>query len=83
MKKIVINKDFAFIYLNPNFYNKESILTTINQYKDFINSSISQLGKYYVVKIERKTNDYSLETLANEISNYILSIEFELNQSNK
>ena len=77
MKKIVYQENFAFIYLNTEFYNKQKIKTAISNYKDFIEYNLGELGKYFVLKISLKTNDYTLKTLAEEISNYILSEEYQ------
>ena len=76
MKKIVLKDDFAFVYLNKLFYTKELILDTINDYKDFFNASISEVGKYVVLKIEKKNDDYSLDVLAKEYLNLLLSKEY-------
>jgi hypothetical protein len=83
MKKIVYQKEFAFIYLNTEFYNKQKIEIAISNYTDFITHTIGKLGKYLVVKISLKNNDYTLKTLAEEISNYILSEEYQTKWENK
>ena len=75
MKKIVLKDNFAFIYLNKNIYSKESILEAIEIYKEFFKSSITQLGDYTTVKIEPIDTEYEIQVLANEFSNYILSLE--------
>lgn len=75
MKKIVIQENFAFVYLNSNFYTKKSITVALEVYKDFFKGYLSQLGKYNVVKIEKLNNDFTLEQLANEFLNYVLSEE--------
>jgi hypothetical protein len=83
MKKIVYQKEFAFIYLNTEFYNKQKIEIAISNYTDFVTHTIGELGKYLVVKISLKNNDHTLKTLAQEISNYILSEEYQTKWENK
>ena len=77
MKKIVYQKEFAFIYLTNEFYNKKQILTAISNYTDFVTHSLGELGKYLVLKISLKNDEYTLQTLAEEISNFILSEEYQ------
>jgi hypothetical protein len=77
MKKIVYQENFAFIYLNTEFYNKKKIEIAISNYKDFVEHNLGELGKYFVLKISLKTNDFKLQKLAEEISNYILSEEYQ------
>lgn len=75
MKKIVIKDNFAFVYLNSSFYTKKAIMSALEIYKDFFKGYLSELGKYNVVKIEKLNNDFTLEALANEFLNYVLSEE--------
>ena len=78
MKKIVIKDNFAFVYLNSNFYTKASIISALDVYKDFFKANLAEnLGKYSVVKIEKINDDFSLEELANEFLNYVLSNEHQ------
>lgn len=76
MKKIVIKDSFAFIYLNKEFYNPVSIKISLNQYSEFVNSSISELGKYYVIKLDLMDYSFTFKEIANEITNYIMSEEY-------
>ncbi len=82
MKKIVYQENFAFIYLNTEFYNKQKINQAISNYTDFIEHSLGELGKYFVLKISLKNDDYTLKKLAEEISNYILSEEYQKSREN-
>lgn len=77
MKKIVLKDNFAFIYLNKNFYTKANILTTLELYKEFFKASLTELGNYTTVKIENTNKDHTLKTLANEFSNYLIAQEYE------
>ncbi len=77
MKKIVLKDNFAYVYLNMNFYSKDKILQTLNVYKEFFKSSITELGKYFVVKIEKLDENFSLEQLSKEFANYLLAQEYE------
>jgi hypothetical protein len=77
MKKIVLQNGFAFVYLNSSFYNKDCILSSIETYKEFFSAHFSQLGKYFIVKIEN-ISDHETKTLAEEFSNYLLSQEYQL-----
>ena len=77
MKKIVYQKEFAFIYLTKEFYNKNQIDKAVSNYTDFVTHSLGELGKYLVLKISLKNDDYTLKTLAEEISNFILSEEYQ------
>jgi hypothetical protein len=83
MKKIVYQENFAFIYLNTEFYNKQKIETAISNYTDFVQFNLGELGKYFVLKISLKNNDYTLKTLSEEISNFILSEEYQNQGGNK
>lgn len=83
MKKIIIKDNFAFLYLSDLFYKKEAILTTIKIYDEFVSASFSNLGNYFVIKFELKSLDYKLEKIVNEFSNYLLSVEYELNSLEK
>lgn len=83
MKKIVIQDNFAFLYFNSQFYTNEAILRTIEVYCDFVQTSLKQVGKYFVLKIEPKNNDYSLLQLCDEISNYLLSEEHKIKEGDK
>lgn len=75
MKEMIVKEDFAFIYLNNQIYSQKSINTSLHEYNDFVKSSITTLGNYHVLKIESKTQEYSVETLSNELLNHILNTE--------
>lgn len=83
MKKIVITKNFGLLYFNSEFYTKEAILRTIEVYYDFVQTSLKKIGKYFVLKIESKTKDYSLLELCDEICNYLLSEEHKIKEGEK
>ncbi|NQZ85248.1 MAG: hypothetical protein HRU03_06020 [Nanoarchaeales archaeon] len=78
MKKIVYQEKFAFIYLTKEFYNINQIGAAISNYKDFIEHNIGELGKYFVLKISLKNDDYTLKMISEEILNYILSEEYQI-----
>ncbi len=80
MKKIVFKDNFAFIYLNKKFYKKYNIINTLEIYNEFFKSSISEIGNYITIKIEKINNDYSLNILAKEFANYLISKEYEKNE---
>jgi hypothetical protein len=77
MKQLVLKDNFAYLYLNVNFYSTEKILNTLVVYKEFFKPSTSELGKYFVVKIEKLDENFSLEELAREFLNYLISKEYE------
>ncbi|MCA9459896.1 MAG: HxsD-like protein [Nanoarchaeota archaeon] len=80
VKKIVIQNGFAFVYFLSSFYTKESILNSVTVYSQFFKAEVSQVGKYFVVKVLKINdldNSYSLEVLVNEFSNYVLSCEYD------
>lgn len=77
MGKLVLKDGFAFVYLNKNFYSKESILNTLKVYQEFFNAKLTEIGKYFTIKIEKINDDYSIETLAREFSNYLIAQEYE------
>ncbi len=83
MKKIVYQKEFAFIYLTKEFYTQNQIQKAILTYSDFVTYNLGELGKYLVLKISLINNDYTLQKLAEEISNYILSEEYQNKGENK
>lgn len=76
MKKIIIKDNFAFLYLSSDFYTKEAILSTINIYSDFLETTFKEIGKYFVLRLEKKTEDYDLSVLLDEMLNFILSEEY-------
>jgi len=78
MKKIVFNKDFAFLYLNKNFYDENLIKKTIEIYSEFISFSFGELGKYIVLKVKQLDFEHSFEVLVREFLNYLLSEEYAL-----
>lgn len=80
IKEIVVQKDFAYLYLNKDFYPKELIIDTIKVYREFFKSEIKEIGDYFVLKIVSIDSDYSDEILANEFANYLLS---EMNRTKK
>lgn len=80
IKEIVVQKDFAYLYLNKDFYPKELIVDTIKVYREFFKSEIKEIGDYFVLKIVSVDSDYSDEILANEFANYLLS---EMNRTKK
>lgn len=77
MKKLVLKEDFAFIYLNKSFYTKELIIKTLSIYKEFFNSSINELGKYIVLKLELVDTSFKIEELSREYLNYLLSEQYQ------
>ena len=80
MKKIVFKDKFAFIYLNKSFYQKNNILNTLEIYKDVVKCSMTQLGDYVTIKIERIKENYSLNILAKEFVNYLIAKQYEKNE---
>lgn len=74
MKQLVVQENFAFIYLNTTIYSQNSIKTTLNAFREFIIPSLTSLGNYTVVKYELLTSHYTLEEIGNELLNYILGI---------
>jgi len=73
MNKIVVQKDFAYLYLNKEFYQEDVILDVLPIYYDFFETKIQVFGNYYVLKIKSKEEEYSNELLANEFANYLIS----------
>jgi len=73
MNKIVVQKDFAYLYLNKDFYQEDIIWGVLPVYQDFFETKIQVFGNYYVLKIKSKEEDYSNELLANEFANYLIS----------
>lgn len=78
MGKIVIQKDFAYIYFLSEFYDKSNIMTVAELYDEFLFFELSVFGKYNVAKIKVKdiSLGYSLEELSKEFSNYVLGNQF-------
>lgn len=78
MKGVVVQNGFAFVYLSKDFYLKNNILKTIDVYKEFLESAISEISdKYYILKFTLKSKDYTLEKTIDEFLNYLLSLEYE------
>ena len=53
MNKIVVQKDFVYLYLNKEFYEEDVILRVMHVYYDFFETTIKILGNYYVLKIQK------------------------------
>ncbi len=83
MNKIVVKDNFAFAYLLKTFYEKDAILNSFIAYKDFLDCSYSEIGKYYIIKIKKKDKEYPLETLSHEFINYVLSEMMQKKDINK
>lgn len=75
MKSIVVKDNFAFIYFNKSFFDVNSIKETITEYNDFIKTTVTELGKYYIVKCELISKEHTLDKIAREFSNYVLALE--------
>lgn len=78
MNKIVIKEGFGFVYLNRNFYDKSVVLNTLVVYEEFFRSSLSEIGNYFVVRVDRIDESYSVEELLREFSNYLINGEYGL-----
>ena len=72
MKKIVITKDFVFLYLHKDFYDENLILKTLPIYSDFFEAKVKSLGSYNILTIKSKDAEFSNELLANEFANYLI-----------
>lgn len=77
MKKLVITSSYAFLYLNKEMYSQNTLKTALEDFKEFILVSLKEFNSYITLKIEAKTNDYSLNELTHEFLNYLTGIEFE------
>lgn len=75
MKHIVVKGDFAFLYFNKHFYTKEKVKLSVKEYKDFVKSSFSEVGNYFVVKVNLISQDYPLNYICDEIFNHVLASE--------
>jgi len=75
MNKIIIKDNFAFLYLNKSFYDKKSIIDTIEIYTEFFKAKTEETEKYFIIKIEKINNEFSIENLVNEFLNYLLSVQ--------
>lgn len=71
-EKIVVQKDFAYLYLNKEFYKEEIIKQALLTYQDFFKQELKTLGNYHILKIQTKEQEYSNELLANEFANYLI-----------
>lgn len=78
MEKLVFKEGFAFMYLLKEVYSKDSIISAAKDYSDFVDVSVTEVGKYNIVKLEKLTDDYEIEILAREFMNYVISEEFVL-----
>lgn len=72
MDKIIVQKDFVYLYLSKEFYDEKTIKSSLSEYVDFFNYDFKMLGDYFVLKIQTKLKEYSNELLANEFSNYLI-----------
>ncbi len=78
MKKLVINSSYAFLYLNKELYSQNALRDALEDFKEFIIISSKEFNSYFSLKIEAKTNDYSIQELTHEFLNYLTGIEFEM-----
>ena len=77
MKTLVLQNDFAYLYLNRAFYRKELIMDTFETYKEFLKANIKEMGKYFVVKLNLVDNNFTIEVLSREFLNYLIAKEYE------
>lgn len=77
MKKLIINSSYAFLYLHKEMYSSSSLENALSDFKEFIIVSLKEFNSYNTLKIEAKTNEYSLYELTHEFLNYLIGLEFE------
>ena len=80
--KIILKKDFSFVYLNKNIYTNESIFKVISIFEEFVSISFNELGKYFALKIESNNKDYLLKEITFEFINYLNGVEYEVLREN-
>lgn len=80
--KIILKKDFSFVYLNKNIYTNESIFKVIRIFEEFVSISFNELGKYFTLKIESNNKDYLLKEITFEFINYLNGVEYEVLREN-
>lgn len=72
MEKIKFLDGFALIYFNSNFYSITSLKKSIDEYLEFADFNVKEIGKYFAVKISNKSN-LDLKLICFEFSNYVFS----------
>ncbi len=77
MRGVVYKENFAFIYLVKNFYNKDAIFSSLQDYSQFLDYLYMDESDYHIVKVCSKDEDYSLKNLVDEFLNYIISEEYK------
>ncbi len=70
-------KNKAQIKLLKSFYQKKIIEKTIQTYEDFMQAKIEETPTHYLLKFKQKTDDYPMQTLIDEFTNYLLAGEYE------
>lgn len=73
---LILKKDFSFLYLNKSIYEKKYINNSIEDFNDFISFSLNQTNKYYILKIEKKKQEYEIEELTFEFLNYLNGVTY-------
>jgi hypothetical protein len=77
MKEVILKDHFAFLYCNRELYSQSALKKTIQDYSDFVKVQLEKMGKYYILKLETESQDYTLEDLSYEFLNYALAQSFE------
>lgn len=78
MKNIILQEKFAYLYFPKRFYSLEALENSLQTYNEFIESQTSSIGNYHVIKISLKDEDFTLEEVAKELSNYIIATEYQI-----
>ncbi len=67
-----------FIILNKEIYTKESIISSLNDFSEYLSGEIIENKKKYQVNIKFKRKIKSENYLLDEFKNYILSLNIYL-----
>jgi hypothetical protein len=78
MNKIIYKDNFAFLYLTKNFYDKQAIFNSLEDYSDFLEYLYMDEENYHIIKISSKDEDYTLNNLVDEFLNYVVSEEYKV-----
>lgn len=77
MKKIILKKDLGYIYLISSFYEESAILKAFEIYSEFIEFSKANIGKYIVIKLKNKSEEFEIKLLSKEFLNYLIALQYK------
>jgi G:T-mismatch repair DNA endonuclease (very short patch repair protein) len=79
MKKLIIQKDKSFIYLNKEYYNQKILNQLIMDFRNLALIKKIDFKNYICLEIKNK-KQINIKKLTLEIINYLNGLNFQYNQ---